>query len=192
MVVLALPASTGLFMLSKEVILIISGSHFIRAESSLRILCFANLFAILTWILNDCVLIPSKREKYMLKNTIISALLNIVFNLIFIPFWNENAAAISTILAEASMFILNYHYTKDIVENIFISKKFLKNITASLLGCTGIAIVCFLCNLEIKSLILKISFSVLFSIIVYGVILLILRNEIAINALNKIKEMRNM
>lgn len=63
LVVLALPVSIGLFMLAKEVVLIISGPNYLRAVDSLRILCFAYIFSILSWILSDCVLIPAKREK---------------------------------------------------------------------------------------------------------------------------------
>ncbi|MDM8282875.1 polysaccharide biosynthesis C-terminal domain-containing protein, partial [Lactobacillus gallinarum] len=180
-------ASTGLFMLSKEVIYIVSGPHYFKAISSLRILCFSYIFSVLAWILSDCVLIPAKREKYMLRSTTFSAIINIVFNLILIPFYSENAAAFSTVLAEITMFIVNYHYTKDIVNTIFISKYFWRNFVSSLLGCVGIIIVCVLCNIGWQSLILKTAFSIVLSIIIYGAILVLLRNEIALNMLSKLK-----
>ena len=187
LVVLALPASVGLFMLAKEVILIISGSNYLRAISSLQILCFAYIFSILAWILSDCVLIPAKREKKVLVSMTASAVLNIVFNIVLIPFWDENATAISTVLAEMCMFIMNYHYSKDIVNDVFRSKELLNNFVTSIVGCVGIVIVCLLCNIGWQSMLLKTVFSVVLSVIIYGAILVLLNNKVALSILKKAK-----
>lgn len=187
LVLLALPASTGLFMLAREVVLIISGPKYLRSINSLQILCFAYIFSILAWILSDCVLIPAKREKYVLRSMSASAILNIVINIILIPSWNENAAALSTVLAEFSMFVVNYHYAKDIVKDIFISKTLLHTFTSSIIGCAGIVLICVLCNLSFRSLIIKTIFSVVLSVIMYGAILVLLNNKFAISILDRIK-----
>ena len=187
LVTLVLPASIGLFMLSKEVILIISGPKYLRATSSLQILCFAYFFAVLNYVLNDGVLIVTKREKYALRGTMVSAIINIVFNLIFIPLWNENAAAISTVLAEMSLFIMDYHYSKDIVNNIFKSRELLRNLVTSAIGCVGIVIICLLCNLGFLSMLLKTIFSIVLSVVIYGAILVLMKNKIALDILDKAK-----
>ena len=187
LVILALPASVGLFLLAKEVILIISGPNYLRAISSLRILCFAYIFSILAWILSDCVLIPAKREKKVLISMSSSAILNIVFNILLIPLWNENAAAISTVLAEVCMFIVNYYYAKDMVIDIFQSKKLLKSFFDSSIGCIGIVIGCILCNVIFKSILTKTIFSIIISVITYGIILVLLKNVVAIKILKAIK-----
>ena len=185
--VLVLPASIGLFMLSKEVILIISGYKYLRATSSLQILCFAYFFAVLNYVLNDGVLIVTKREKYALRGTVVSAIINIVFNLIFIPFWNENAAAISTVLAEMSLFIMDYHYSKDIVNDIFKSRELLNSLVTSVIGCVGIVIICLLCNIGFQSMLLKTILSVVLSVVIYGAILVLMKNKIALDMLDKVK-----
>lgn len=187
LVLFALPASTGLFMLSQEVILIISGPKYLRAINSLRILCFAYIFSILAWILSDCVLIPAKREKCVLRSMSESAILNVVINLALIPFWNEDAAAFSTVLAEVCMFIVNYHYAKDLVKDVFTSKTLLHTFISSIIGCIGIILVCVLCNYSFQSLIIRTIFSVVLSIIMYGAILILLKNEFAISMLNRAK-----
>lgn len=187
LVLIALPASTGLFMLSKDVVLIISGQHFLRATGSLQILCFAYIFSVLAWILSDCVLIPAKKEKYVLRSSVISAILNIVLNIILIPFWDEFAAAVSTVLAEMCMFVINYHYSRNLVKNIFISKKLLKNIITSISGCSGIIVTCLLCDYGLNSLIFKTLFSVVLSIIIYFAILILLKNKYAYSLLDKAK-----
>ena len=187
LVVLALPASVGLFMLAKEVILIISGSNYLRAISSLQVLCFAYIFSILAWILSDCVLIPAKREKKVLVSMTASAILNIFLNIVLIPFWDENATAISTVLAEMCMFIMNYHYSKDMVNDVFRSKELLNNFVTSIVGCVGIVIVCLLCNIGWQSMLLKTVFSVVLSVIIYGAILVLLNNKVALSILKKAK-----
>ena len=187
LVLLALPASTGLFMLAREVVLIISGSKYLRAVNSLQILCFAYIFSILAWILSDCVLIPAKREKCVLRSMSESAILNVVINLALIPFWNEDAAAFSTVLAEVCMFIVNYHYAKDLVKDVFTSKTLLHTFISSIIGCIGIILVCVLCNYSFQSLIIRTIFSVVLSIIMYGAILILLKNEFAISMLNRAK-----
>lgn len=187
LVVLALPASVGLIMLAKEVILIISGSNYLRAISSLQILCFAYIFSILAWILSDCALIPAKREKKVLSSMTISAILNIIFNIVLIPFWDEDAAAVSTVLAEISMFFMNYHYSKDLVSDVFKSKELLNSFVTSVLGCLGIIFICLLCDFEFHSIVLKTLFSIVLSIIIYGFILLLLKNKVAFSILERVK-----
>lgn len=187
LILLALPASTGLFMLAREVVLIISGPKYLRSINSLQILCFAYIFSILAWILSDCVLIPAKREKYVLRSMSASAVLNIVINLILIPFWNEDAAAFSTVLAEMCMFIVNYHYARDLVKDVFTSKTLLHTFVSSIIGCIGIILVCILCNFSFQSLIIKTIFSVVLSVIMYGAILILLKNKFAIIILNRAK-----
>ena len=58
---LVLPAVVGLFILSKEIVLLISNSAYIRAVSSLRLLSIALIFCIFGWIFNQCVLIPARK-----------------------------------------------------------------------------------------------------------------------------------
>lgn len=187
LVLLALPSSVGLFMLAREVVLIISGPKYLRSVNSLQILCFAYIFSILAWIMSDCVLIPAKREKYVLRSMSASAVLNIVINLLLIPSWSENAAAFSTVLAEMCMFAVNYYYAKDLVKDVFVSRTLLHTFISSIIGCVGIIVVCILCNYSFQSLIIKTIFSVGLSIIMYGAILVLLKNKFAISMLSRAK-----
>lgn len=176
LVLFTLPAMIGLIMLSKQVILIIAGNHFLRSVTSLKILTIAYIFAILAWVLSDCVLIPAKREKYVLYSMSISAAVNIILNLILIRSLSENAAALSTVLAEATMLIVNYSFAKDLVSDVFISKRLCNTFIDSLLGCVGVMLVCLVVNNIFKSLILSTFLSVFLSTITYTVILLLLKN----------------
>src|SRR5699024_7279585 len=186
--VVTLPAMTGMFMLSKYVIQIIAGTHFLTANTSLKILCIALIFSMFSWILSDCILIPAKRENKVLVNTLISALINIIFNILFIPSMNENAAAISTVLAEGYMMISNLYYSWYYVQDIIKSKLFIKNLISIFLGCCGIIIECFLCNIGFSSSILKILSSIILSIIMYVAVLVLLKNDVVMSFFNNLKK----
>lgn len=177
LIILTLPASFGLFMLSKQVILIISGTKYLRAVNSLRILTFAYIFSILAWILSDCVLIPTKNEKKVLISMTISAISNIVFNLLWIPTLSENAAAISTVLAELLMFIFNLYYSRKFVKGSFMSRDTLITAFQSLIGCLGIVCTCKLVCMYISSLYLQVILAIFFSAFIYVVILLVVKND---------------
>ncbi|MBP2058088.1 O-antigen/teichoic acid export membrane protein [Lactobacillus colini] len=179
LVLITLPAMVGLFMMSRNVVLILSGARYMQSQSSLQILSCAYLFSILAWIITYCVLLPAKKEKYMLISMSISAILNIVLNLILIPFWSENAAALSTVIAEFSLLVVNFYYAGDIVGRIFISKTVAKNLMDAIIGSLGIWEVCFIIRNIFPHLIISTLLSVALSVIIYGVILLVLDNDIA-------------
>lgn len=132
------------------------------------------------------MLIPARREKYVLASMTTSAIINVIFNLLFIPYLSENAAAISTVLAEFCMMVMNYYYSRDIVRKVLLSKSVFNNFITSVIGGIGIVVVCLLCNQLISSLVLNTILSIVLSVLVYLFILLILRNEIVIGYSKKI------
>lgn len=183
---LGLPASIGLVMLSKEVILIIAGQKYLSGTFSLQIIIWALIFSNFSTIFNQCVLIPTKREAKSLRNTVITGLVNIGLNFIFIPLWSYNGTAFSTVIAEFMIMTLNGWSARDFIGPILKSNKFLKNILDSVIGCIGIVLICLLLKIGIDSIIWRTIFSVIMSIIIYGAILIVLKNEIAMEYLNKI------
>lgn len=184
---LVLPASVGLIMLSKEVVLIIGGEKYLPSVNSLKIISWAIIFSIFAWIFTDCVLIPAKRENLVLRNTIVTAIENIILNFILVPFMSYDGTSLSTVLAEFTVMMMNAYSCRDIIKPIIYQKSTVKNLIESIIGCVGIVIVCLLCALGWNSLIWRTLFSVLFSIIAYAGILVLMRNEIAINMLKRAK-----
>lgn len=187
MLSIVLPGITGLFMISKEVILIIAGSKYLQATSSLQILCFAILGSAMSTIFNQCALIPAKREKKTLISSTTSATLNIGINFILIPLLAENGAALTTVMSQFVMMLMNYYFSRDITGFVFRDKQVLKNILTEVIGCVGIVIICLLCQLFFSGILLKLTFSVILSVLIYAVILLVMRNTIAINFYKQFK-----
>lgn len=187
LLVIIFPTMVGLFMLSRDVVFIISGSKYEQSTSSLRILCIAIIFAIFSSVFNECVLLPYKREKYSLYSSIVSAALNIGLNFIFIPLFAENGAALTTVLAEFTMSVMNLYFGRDLIAKVFINKTTRNNVISIAIGCGGIVLACSLCIFYINNIWLEILGCIITSITMYGTILLACKNSIAQNVFRQIK-----
>ncbi|MBM6872085.1 flippase [Lactobacillus crispatus] len=185
---LVLPASVGLIMLSRDVVLVIAGPKYLESVNSLRIITWATIFSIFSWIFSDCVLIPAKREMMVLKNTIITAVINVLLNFVLIPLFSYDGTSLSTVLAELLVMILNGYSCWDIVKPVICRKETLKNIFSSIIGCIGIVIICLICDFGWESIIGRIVGSIILSVIIYGAILISLNNQIALEALTQVKK----
>lgn len=181
LMLMILPCMTGLFILAPAVIKIIAGVRYIRATNSLRILCLAYIFSIVAWILTDCVLVPARREKDVLLSSSVSAVLNLILNIILVPIWAENAAAFSTIIAEFTMMAINFWCARDLIKDVFLSENVIKNFINGIIGCLGIILICLLINSEIHLYLLSFMISVVLSVIIYLSTLIIIKNQMVIN-----------
>lgn len=185
---LVIPTTVGLIMLSKEIIIIIAGSKYLVSVSSLRIIGCSILFSIFSWIFSDCVLIPSKHEMKVLQNTVITAVINILLNLILIPIFSYNGTALSTVIAELMVMILNAKSCWKTIRNIILSRSFFINIISSIVGCIGITIICIIFQLCLSEPIFIILSAVIIAIITYIIILILLKNNIIIDLIKRLKE----
>lgn len=185
--ILVLPAAVGLIMLSREIILIIASEKYLPSVNSLCIISWAIIFSIFAWIFSDCVLIPAKRENLVLRNTIVTAIENIALNFILIPFMSYDGTSLSTVIAEFTVMIMNGYSCRDIIKPVIFKKDTLKNLLDSIIGCVGIVVVCLLCDISFNSLWLKTIFSIVLSVIMYGAILILLKNKNAYSMLDRAK-----
>lgn len=101
---ITLPATIMLFCTSEEIVYIIAGKAFYLASKPLKVLALAFLFAVLGGALAYCVCVPLKMEKNVLYATVIAAIENIGLNIVFIPLYGITGTAITTLLAEITVF----------------------------------------------------------------------------------------
>lgn len=184
---IVIPGVAGLFMISQDVIILIASRKYLEAVPSLRILSFAIFGSILNGLFQNCALIPAKREKKVLLSTTVTAVFNIVLNLILIPIFAEKAAALTTVLSEVLMLVMNAFFAKDIVSFIFKDKKLWKNIAISLVSCVGIVLSGILCQQYIHIMMLRLIVTVTVSILLYGISMLVLKNTVALDLVKQIK-----
>lgn len=179
-----LPAITGIIVLRKHIVLLLANESYIAATSSLTLLMLALFFCMGSWFWGQCILVPVKKEGTVVKVTVASAVVNIVLNFILIPIWKENAAALTTIIAEAMAFIWCW-YNGQKYANI---KGSVSTLVKVLLGCVGILIVSIVCNILFGTGVTYMISTVVGAVIVYGVIEVALRNEAVWSILNGLKK----
>ena len=112
LIAVMLPAAAGLAMLSKPIVRLVGGAEYDDGWLPLCILSAAMVFALLSGFYGNCVLIIFNREKVLLASTTISAVVNVLLNLILLPRYGMHGAAITTLIAEAVNFMIQYAYAR--------------------------------------------------------------------------------
>lgn len=176
------PLVTGLIFLSKDVILFISGKDYVEANVSLMLLSCASIFSLYSYLNVQCILLPLKKEKVVFYATLISAVLNIILNLILMPKWGINAAAFTTIVAEATVWIISFLVGKKSA----MIKFNIRDIISCFTGCIVIGFICVLIE-NIMSGITALLIAFILSVLAYSLILLVFRNSLMIQTLKKVK-----
>lgn len=161
--VLTIPMSLGLCLLSKDIILIIAGIDYIQATVPLTILSFSLIFASLSYLFANAILISFRQEKVVLIASVISSLFNIIFNIILLPKYSIVAAAITTFLSEMIMFSICFHFSRKKVQFLLD----VKNLKASVFGCFIIVFICIIIHILIQNLYLRTFLSILLSVVAY-------------------------
>ena len=182
-VVLGLPSIVGITMLCPDIILLIAGSEYLPAYISLHILTVALSFSLIGGLIGNIVLIPSQQEKICLKSCIYAAVINAVLNMLLIPRFGLNAAAATTAFAQLIAALVNFKYMdrKIRLENakgIFLS---------SVVGSLAIIAVCAIAKRLIVSNTIMVLTAVGSSVVVYGIILLLLKNTFAMELIHNVQ-----
>lgn len=184
---LILPCMAGLISLSNEIVLIISGAEYMDAVITLQILSIALLFAVFGGAVTNCLNIPLKREVFNMKATIISAVANVILNLYFIPKFYQNGAAITSVIAEMMVLIISVINFKKWNEVIDI-RNVVKNFIHAFIGMILILMVCYIISqFNITNIVISVLLKITFSIIVYFIELIILKNSCLMETLYTIK-----
>lgn len=177
-----IPVILGIILLRKPIILLLSGNSFISATSSLALLAVALFFCMGAWFWGQCILLPLKLDAKNFQITVVSALVNIILNFVLIPLWKENAAALTTILAEGLSFFGCRYLGKKYVTLEGIGK----TLSKVAVGCVSIVVVWWLLDMLISNLLLNTICTFFISVGMYVAVEAILGNEVVVNVLHRI------
>ena len=148
----------------------------------------ALLFASLACLFSSGVLLLYKRDNVYLIATLISCLVNVGCNFIMIPLWGYNGAAITTLMAEAIMFIMSAYYS--FKDHLQLKDLFTHDhvVISSLCG----SILILGSGLMIKSMFNNILIQLLLtfciSVVLYIVILALFKNPLLLSFMNRFKD----
>lgn len=168
-----IPAVFGIIVLREEIVTFIANQSYLQAMSSLFILSIALLFSLGAWFWNNSILIPNKLDGIIFKATFISALVNIVLNFCLIPYFKENAAATTTVIAEMIMFFTCRYYGKKYTKFYSLRTTLVKIIV----GVGFMLMYAYFIKYLVISLGLRLILVVLGSVIIYFVVEIVLVND---------------
>lgn len=176
------PIMVGLIMVSDKVILFVAGNEYYDAYHSLQILSVAIIFAVFASIVTTHIMLPMKLDNYLMLVTGMSAVTNILLNVFLIPKYGIIGASVTTVIAEGMMTLVGFY----LVRKTYVLH--LSYILSYLTGCIAIVLFCLIMNLILSNIILNLIISVLGSIILYFSILLLLKNPIMMDIVQKLKK----
>ena len=111
MIIIGLPIALGIYILAEKIILFLYGEEYLESAIVLSILC-GYLFLKFLNPMTGYALMAINRQGSRLFSQGLSALLNIILNLILIPVYGLVGAAIATLITEIAFFII---YTSFII-----------------------------------------------------------------------------
>lgn len=167
LLIITLPAALGLFMLSKNILIVFAGSGYESGQYVIKILSIAFPFAVGSCLYSYAVLIPNSLEKYFMISTIIAAVTNITLNMLFLPRYGMEGAAITTLLAEVIVFVISSYYSSKCIQREI---HFRKYIVVSI-GTIVVGVTCYVLSLLELSTSADTVISIIGSCILYIVIL---------------------
>lgn len=177
-ITLSIPIFIGSLIASKNIILVLSGSEYLKAETAMKVMMGSIIFAVLGSLLCNGVLLPANKENIILKTTSVGACINILLNTITIPKGGNLGAAISTLLSEGIIFFILIISIKNI-EARYLE---IKEICIHILQCIFASLTFFIVNLfldkiYINNLIINLVIQIVLCSIFYFVVLLLIHNK---------------
>jgi len=112
----SIPIMGVVFFLAPEIIHLLAGKDFLQAVSTIRIISPIALIIGLTNNFSMQLLIPLGKEKQLLYAVLIGAFISIILDVILIPIFDENGAAITNVLSELAVLIACFIFTNKTIK----------------------------------------------------------------------------
>ena len=177
---------------AREGIYFLCGEAYTGSMISLQILMPTIVFMGITYIFGEQVMIPQGKEKYLLMSEIAGAVVDVIFNALLIPKYGAAGAAVGAVMAEISVFIVQFTAVKKEVDYFFFKIHYLDIVAGMILGTAA--------SFWVKTLSIgyftKLLISALLFFGVYGGYLLFRKEEMVVeiwkNAIGKVQHIFGM
>lgn len=133
----SIPLAVYFMIFARQAILVLSGPGYISSIRPMQIIMPTLLFIGLTNILGMQILVPSGREKIVLYSEIIGALVDLFLNLILIPVFASDGAALGTLIAEAAVLVVQFMFMKKEAVDAFVGIDYHKIMAALIIATIG-------------------------------------------------------
>lgn len=183
MSVLGIPCAVAMFVLNKEIISVAAGNSYLECASALRLLSVALVISMVSNYVLNINLLAAGKDKVCLFSCAISAALNLTTNLIFVPKYGINAAAVTTIFSQVCLVVCCIPFLQKGVHKLSDSKEFISPIIGSAVILAAILIIK---KIFFYSAFKCLLLSFVISAPIYFVALIIMKNDFVCQAIRSV------
>ena len=170
---LAFPMMMGIITISKEFVPIFLGEGYETAASIINALAPMILFCGITNVIGTQYLLPTKKQKEYTISIVAGLIVNIIFNLILIPFLGAFGAAVVTTMSQLVVVLVQVYYIKKQLDISYAFRSGKKYLIASLV----MFAMCMITGLIVLEGIFSVIAKMLVGGITYFLVLIILRDK---------------
>jgi O-antigen/teichoic acid export membrane protein len=115
-IMFGVPIAIALYLYSEILVLLFSGSEFLPAEMSMKILTAVSLVIGLSNIYGLQILVPLGRDRQLLKSVTIGTVISVALNLALIPIFADRGAAVANLLSEVAVTLATGYFASKVVK----------------------------------------------------------------------------
>jgi O-antigen/teichoic acid export membrane protein len=180
------PACAGLFLLCEPVIILFSGRQYLPAAAAMKILAPLVILLAFCSMLNNLILNPQRKERFMFLSQITACITNFILNYWLIHLYGVRGAAIATFFSQLSVLIvLIFCARKD-----FFSKKTVLQILQVIIATTIMATAVTAVLHFIHGNLQQIFSGLITGVVSYASITILMKNETALMIIKMLKKIR--
>lgn len=183
LIYISLPSAAGLCLMSGSIIRLFYGDAFLLATPTMQILAVLVVPITLSTFLGSHLLCAINMEKKMLYAVIAGAVTNVSLNLVLIPTYAQNGAAVASVISECVVFAIDLSLVLRHVHLKMNWKNLLQSIVATAIM---VALVSLVKHLQFSS-VLQLLVAVLGGITVYVIASVVMRNAVCIIILEELR-----
>ncbi len=170
---LSIPAAVGLLIVADDLVKVLFGSEYVPAILTTQILAMSIVTVAFSNFFGYQVLVTIGAENKMLHSTIIGAVIHVILNLLLIGPYGHNGVAISTLITELIVTLVQLVYVYKRVSIKFDIKYWSSVFISTLTMAFAVAG----CRMIIQSMFLRFVISMFIGVIVYLFFMCITKNE---------------
>ena len=155
LILLSLPIAAITTILAEKIILLVYKSAFTESIIALQILIWAIPFLFLAYVATY-FFISMNKQNLLLKMSFLGVVLNIILNLIFIPYYSYIGSSLVTVISEVFTITITFYFLSKFICKIQIHKILVKPVIATII--TSILILQLNTNLFLSIIIAIISY----------------------------------
>lgn len=181
---LSFPSIVGLVLLAPEIMLVLSGEKFNDAVLTMQILAPLGLIVGINTFFWFQIFIPNDEEKKILIAALLGLITCLSLNLLLVPAFKHNGAAIATLSTEFLLLISNIILGRKHIKFPFLSKLAINYVLGSLIIA---AIIIAIGSMHLNPII-KLGIAIILSVLAYFGFLVLRKDELVLIMYNTFKD----